>query len=360
MVGNLLSQTLRLIMNDMVQTICLILTKSINRQQRFQREAAAAALSEFVRYSGGFDSLLEQMVEALCRHVSDESPTVRGLCLRGLVQIPSIHIHQYATQVLSVILALLDDLDESVQLTAVSCLLTILKSSSKDAVEPILLNLSVRLRNLQVSMNVKMRRNAFAAFGALSNFGVGSQREAFLEQIHAMLPRLILHIYDDDLSVRQACRNTLKQVAPFMEIGVYGIFNSHCFNSDHRSDYETFVRDLTRQFVQHFPSRIDSYMGSTIQAFEAPWPIIQANAIYFSSSILCLCDDQHILSLFYTQVFGLLVVKLSQSADAIVRATCSSSLGWLLKSINSHSWRSTRLERVESFRWGYESESTKK
>lgn len=32
-----------------------------------------------------------------------------------------------------------------------------------------------------------------------------------------------------------------------------------------RSDYETFVRDLTRQFVQHFPSRIDSYMGSTIQ-----------------------------------------------------------------------------------------------
>ncbi|KAH9723103.1 protein SHOOT GRAVITROPISM 6 [Citrus sinensis] len=343
-----------------VQTICLILTKSINRQQRFQREAAAAALSEFVRYSGGFDSLLEQMVEALCRHVSDESPTVRGLCLRGLVQIPSIHIHQYATQVLSVILALLDDLDESVQLTAVSCLLTILKSSSKDAVEPILLNLSVRLRNLQVSMNVKMRRNAFAAFGALSNFGVGSQQEAFLEQIHAMLPRLILHIYDDDLSVRQACRNTLKQVAPFMEIGVYGIFNSHCFNSDHRSDYETFVRDLTRQFVQHFPSRIDSYMGSTIQAFEAPWPIIQANAIYFSSSILCLCDDQHILSLFYTQVFGLLVVKLSRSADAIVRATCSSSLGWLLKSINSHSWRSTRLERVESFRWGYESESTKK
>ncbi|KAK9204161.1 hypothetical protein WN943_014419 [Citrus x changshan-huyou] len=346
--------------NQMVQTICLILTKSINRQQRFQREAAAAALSEFVRYSGGFDSLLEQMVEALCRHVSDESPTVRGLCLRGLVQIPSIHIHQYATQVLSVILALLDDLDESVQLTAVSCLLTILKSSSKDAVEPILLNLSVRLRNLQVSMNVKMRRNAFAAFGALSNFGVGSQQEAFLEQIHAMLPRLILHIYDDDLSVRQACRNTLKQVAPFMEIGVYGIFNSHCFNSDHRSDYETFVRDLTRQFVQHFPSRIDSYMGSTIQAFEAPWPIIQANAIYFSSSILCLCDDQHILSLFYTQVFGLLVVKLSRSADAIVRATCSSSLGWLLKSINSHSWRSTRLERVESFRWGYESESTKK
>lgn len=32
-------------------------------------------------------------------------------------------------------------------------------------------------------MNVKMRANAFAAFGALSNFGGGAQQEAFLEQV---------------------------------------------------------------------------------------------------------------------------------------------------------------------------------
>ncbi|KAM3689300.1 hypothetical protein ACB098_09G036500 [Castanea mollissima] len=31
--------------------------------------------------------ILEQMVEVLCQHVSDESPTLRQLCLRGLVQI---------------------------------------------------------------------------------------------------------------------------------------------------------------------------------------------------------------------------------------------------------------------------------
>ncbi|KAI8013285.1 ADP-ribosylation factor GTPase-activating protein AGD3 [Camellia lanceoleosa] len=122
------------------------------------RETAAAAVSEFVRYSDGFGSLLEQMVEAFCRHVSDDSPTVRRLCLRRLVQcmnfldiflqIPSIHILWYTPEVLEVILALLDDSDESVQLTAVSYLLMVLESSPNDAVEPILLNLSVRLRNL--------------------------------------------------------------------------------------------------------------------------------------------------------------------------------------------------------------------
>ena len=46
--------------------------------------------SHFQLYSGGLGSLLEQMVEVLCRHVSDESSTVRRLCLRGLVQLATL------------------------------------------------------------------------------------------------------------------------------------------------------------------------------------------------------------------------------------------------------------------------------
>uniref|UniRef100_A0A2C9VCM9 Uncharacterized protein n=1 Tax=Manihot esculenta TaxID=3983 RepID=A0A2C9VCM9_MANES len=308
--------------------------------------------------NGGFSSLLEQMVEALCRHVSDESPTVRCLCLRGLVQIPSIHIYQYTTQILGVIVALLDDLDESVQLTAVSCLLTVLDSSPSDAVEPILLNLSLRLRNLQICLNTKMRATAFAAFGALSSYGVGAHLEIFLEQIHAAIPRLVLHLHDEDTSVRQACRNTLKRITPLMEMeGLSTLVNLQYFTSDHRSDYEDFLRDFARQVAQHLPSRVDTYLASTIQALDAPWPIIQANAIYLASSMLSLSDDQRILILYYAQVFGMLVGKMSRSADAVVRATCSSALGLLLKSTNSLSWRTVRLDRVESSRRVHDSES---
>ena len=36
---------------------------------------------------------------------------------------------------------------------------------------------------VQISMNVKMRADAFAAFGALSNYGVGAHKDAFLEQV---------------------------------------------------------------------------------------------------------------------------------------------------------------------------------
>lgn len=336
-----------------IPTICFILSKSLDEQQNFQREAAAAALSVFVRHSDGYDCLLEQMVEALCRHVFDNSATIRRLCLRGLVQIPSIHINHYASQVLGVILALLEDSDESVQLTAVSCLIMVLDSSPHEAMEPILINLAVRVRNLQVCMNTKIRTMSIVAFGALSNFATGSQHDAFLEQVHAVLPRLVLHLHDDDVSIREACRKTLQQIASFLDVqGTSTLFATHSFHSDHRSDYEDFIRDLTRHFSQHMASRIGTYMASAIQAFDAPWPIIQANAMYFCSCMLSQTDDQRILALYYSQVFSMLVNKMSHSTDAVVRAACSSSLGILLKSSYSLSWRSARLDQPELNRKG--------
>ncbi|XP_054824729.1 protein SHOOT GRAVITROPISM 6-like isoform X2 [Prosopis cineraria] len=341
-----------------IQSICLFLTKSLDRLHKYHREAAAAALSEFICYSG-VKSFLGHMIEVLCQHVFDESSTVRRLCLRGLIKIPSINILEYATQVLGVILALLDDSDESVQLTAVSCLLMILESSPNDAVEPILLNLAVRLRNLQASMNAKMRASSFAAFGVLSSYGMGAQREAFLEQVHAAVPHVVLHLHDEDVSVRQACRITLKRVCSMMDgEGLLAPVNTHSFLSDHRSNYEDFLRDIAKHFIHYLPSRVDTYMASTVQAFDAPWPIIQANAVYFSSSILSLSDDPHVLTLYHTQVFGMLVGKMSRSPAEVVRATCSAALGLLLKSSNSCSLSLTRLDRVDSARRRHDPEST--
>ncbi|CAL9086725.1 unnamed protein product [Musa textilis] len=334
-----------------VSPISMILSKALNRHQRFQREAAASALSEFIRHSDGLPSLLEHIVEAMCLHVSDESPTVRSLCLRGLVQIPKSHMPNYIAQVLGVIVALLEDPDESVQLTAVQCLLSVLSSSSEEAVDPILINLSVRLRNLQISMNEKMRSNAFAAYGALSNFGMGSQHQAFLEQVHATIPRLILHLHDDDLNVRQACRSTLRQLAPLIEADGFSVlFNKQVFSSERRSDYEDFIRDLSRHVYQLLASRVDSYLAPLIQAFDSPWPVIQANAIYFSSCLLSLSEDQRSLAPYCSQVFAALVSRMNRSPDAVVRASCSFALGLLLKAFNPLAHAVLQIDGTDSGR----------
>lgn len=39
-----------------------------------------------------------------------------------------------------------------------------------------------------------------------------------------------------------------------------------------------------------------------VQAFEAPWPVIQANAIYLCSSVISVSNDQHISALYHSQV----------------------------------------------------------
>ncbi|KAK6126237.1 hypothetical protein DH2020_040009 [Rehmannia glutinosa] len=324
-----------------VPMICLILCKSLDRPLRYLREAAAAALSEFVRYSDSFGSLLEQMVEGLTRHVSDDSPNVRRLCLRGLVQMPPVHVVQYAAQILSVIVALLDDPDESVQLTAVSCLLTVLGSSSTDAVEPILLNLSVR----PICMNTKIRANAFAAFGVLCNYGFGPQRDAFLEQfiddvttgliVMKLVSKGDFRTSNDDISMGDFHilgwftlpfrLNTFKCIAPLVEFdGMVALANTHRLSSDHRGDYEDFLRDIARQFTQHMSSRIDTYMASIIQ------------------------------------VFSMLIGKISRSTDAIVRATGSLALGLLLKSAKSSSWKAARLDPVDPTLVGREMESSRR
>ncbi|KAJ9555338.1 hypothetical protein OSB04_009952 [Centaurea solstitialis] len=329
-----------------ISAISVILSKYLNQPVRFQREAAAAALSEYVRYSNeGSSSVLEEIVEALCRHVSDESPMVRRLCLRGLVQIPTIHINMYTKEILGVILALLDDSDDSVQLTAVLCLLSILEASP-EGVEHVLLNLCVRLRNLQVSMDTKMRANSFAAFGALSDYGSGEQRDSFLEQVHAVLPRLILHLLDEEYSVRQACRNTLRRVAPLMEI----------------EDLVLLLNTIVLYPITGVTIR-NSLEISRGNSFSIWLPELLmllgllSRRMPFIYPAACFLDRCHHFSIFY-QVFGLLVGKASRSTDAIVRATCSSALGMLLKSANLISWRVDRLDHTDSGRSSIDSESS--
>ncbi|XP_078440050.1 ARM repeat superfamily protein isoform X2 [Wolffia australiana] len=332
-----------------VLPMCTILCKALSRHTQFQREASASALSKFICSSDGIESLLEEMVEAMCVHVSDESSTVRSLCIQGLVQIPQMHRARYTAQVLSVIVALLEDTDGGVQLTALQCLQMALKSCPKDAVDPVSLNLSVRLKNLQMSMDTTMRANAFSAFGALSYYGMSGECDVFIEQVHAVLPRVALHIHDDDQTVRQACRITFKQLASLMEIdSLCSLAQTRAFNSDHRSEYEDFLRSLAKQLPHLFLTRTTSYLVSTFQAYDAAWPIIQANAIYFSSCIISQLDDQRALASYLPEVLGMLLAKLGQSPDALVRATCSSALGSLLKGSNPKAWSPSPLDKLES------------
>ncbi|GJU34612.1 hypothetical protein Tco_1182966 [Tanacetum coccineum] len=70
--------------------------------EKLQRGPVGVCLSQESLGGEGHDTVLEEIVDALCQHISDDSPMM----------------------ILGVILVWLADLDDSVQLTAVLCLLS--------------------------------------------------------------------------------------------------------------------------------------------------------------------------------------------------------------------------------------------
>ncbi|GKD05792.1 protein shoot gravitropism 6 isoform X1 [Tanacetum coccineum] len=136
----------------------VILIRYLNQLVRFNREAATwTCWSLFVTGKSGVlsfqnslpfyfifakifkcsgegpDTVLEEIVDALCQHVSDDSPMVKRLCLRvtraGLIlfyfyKLIILFYHLFE-MILGVILVWLADSDDSAQLTAVLCLLLV-------------------------------------------------------------------------------------------------------------------------------------------------------------------------------------------------------------------------------------------
>ncbi|KAJ7528347.1 hypothetical protein O6H91_16G095300 [Diphasiastrum complanatum] len=317
-----------------VASICYTLWPALKQPHEFHRAAAAAALSEYVQYCGEGDKLLSQLVGVLSAHVRDEYHAVRRLCLKGLIQVPGKNMSNYAAQVLSVVVALIEDPEEEVALTAVQGLPAVLEMVLEDTVAPLLLNICVRLRSLQCRRNNSMRAAAFAALGTLSKFGIGQQQEAFLEQVHTILPSLVFHMNDEALEVRKACKRTFRKIAPLLHAEkLRALVKLGSFDSDDRLSYDSFLKDLTKHLVQHFSDRIDTYITSAIQAFDSPWSTIQANAIYFSGCLLSQLQDKRPLAVYLSQVINSLVRFTSSSPSYIVRAKSASALSFLLGDI---------------------------
>ncbi|EFJ05884.1 hypothetical protein SELMODRAFT_162778 [Selaginella moellendorffii] len=335
-----------------VGAICNLLWPVLKRDYVFQRIAAAAALSEYVKTSRGTADVLEQLVGVLSRHIGDESPVVRRLCVEGLVQVPHDDMAQYAPQVLGVIVTLIDDDVESVSYAAVQGLPLVLEITTEETVVPVLLNLCVRLRSLQTRESVHMRAASFGALGTLSAFATGSQLDAFLEQMHSILPRVLLHINDEDSSVRQACKTTFKRIAPLLQAEeLKHVARLDCKESDNRlvesrspqSEtnlfsfrrlyYDAFLKEITRHLITRFSDRLDTYLSCAIQAFDSPWPRVQANAVSFVAFMLSQLEDQRSSSIYVPQVVTLLMRAVENSPSQIVRARSAWALGVLLEQL---------------------------
>ncbi|CAM6017926.1 unnamed protein product [Sphagnum balticum] len=260
-------------------------------------------------------------------------------------KVPEHGLVQHAALVLNILVARMEDVDEDVTLAAVQGLATVLEVVPEEVVAPIFLNLCLQLGSLQASevfalycvpqdvfsatqLKENMRAASFTAFGSLSRFATGVQYEAFMEQIHTTLLRLALHVNDEAPSVRLACKNSLRRISPLLHAqDIRALANLQTFDFGHRQEYDEFVKEFVKHLVLQFRERAETYVTLAIQAslkiyvhvtqellarestiiarfqaFESPWPLIQANAAYFMGCLLSEIEDSKSVKNYLPQV----------------------------------------------------------
>lgn len=175
------------------------------------------------------------------------------------------------------------------------------------------------------------RAAAFEALGSLSTFATGAQFDTFMEQIHAILPRLVFHVNDEAPSVSLACKNALRSISPLLHAqDIRALANLRTFDFGRSLEYDDFVKEFVNHLMLQFGDKVDVYVGCAIQAFDSPWPIIQANSAYFSGCLLSQAKDTKCLARYLPQVSTLLMKMTANSPSALVRAKSTRALSLIL------------------------------
>lgn len=110
-----------------------------------------------------------------------------------------------------------DDPDDLITLEAMKGLSKVLDKVEEDNVRQILINIALRIRPCFEKEKAAVRSAAIRLFGHLSRFGDGPSLVPFAEQIHANMVSIILHLNDDEETVRDACKYALRLLGPLLE-----------------------------------------------------------------------------------------------------------------------------------------------
>jgi hypothetical protein len=86
-------------------------------------------------------------------------------------------------------------------------------------------------------------------FGELARFGLGPSKEPYMEQIHSNFVSFILHLNEEDESVRKACKSVLKQVGPLIQSTTVNALFQKSLLENKYLHFGEFINDLSKLLV---------------------------------------------------------------------------------------------------------------
>jgi len=333
----LLSKTIVVGAADQIPALVQQFDPVIKRVYVLQRIAAACFFAEVINNQcGGHLNLLNALKNGLLTKIVDQSHVVRMLCIRGLGNIASVpeeHMKKHTTTVLSAMVTGMDDRDDpndDITLEAMNGLSKILAQVEEDNVRAILLNISLRIRPCFEKAKPQVRASSIRLFGNLSRFGDGPSKEPFGEQIHANFMSLLLHLNEEDLEVRKACKVTLKQLGPLLESEpTNAMFQKHLVE-DASLHYGEFMNDLSKVMIQDLKDKVNFYVMSGLDFLKSEKTDLRANAAIFTGFLLGNLQGEARKYITKDHVCGEMI-RLLKDPQILVRCKASEALSLLFE-----------------------------
>jgi len=255
-----------------------------------QRLAAVAVAAEFMRFVSKAEGITQRVLNAILGRAVDEFTPCKLCSLRGVSYMGEgcrDQVNRYAAPVLAALVKAIDDTNEGVALQAMSSLSQLLECFGDEAVAPMLINMCLCARPLFERPSADLRAAAFRLFGILSLFGRGAASQAYLEQSHANLPAIILHLQDEDKSVQKICKVTLRQVAPLLNApALVELVSGEPFEPEGTIDPEVFAKALSVALIRSFPERLNYYAPTFVTFFQSKSLSLKMGAIQICGYLL--------------------------------------------------------------------------
>ncbi|XP_059474983.1 maestro heat-like repeat-containing protein family member 1 [Neocloeon triangulifer] len=199
--------------SNIVTQLVSVINQNATSPEESTRITVVAVLSEVIKWPGCNAVLLEGLVQQLTASLDDENPSVRQLCLQGLSHIANIAAPLRERYVFSVLVALLQGLEETpgegkaagLATEALFGLAAVLPHVAKKQVGEMQSSLMFRVTPFLTKESVSVRVAAFRVFVQLILCGESFGGDAFLEQMPNVLINLLIGISDTDSRIVQDC-----------------------------------------------------------------------------------------------------------------------------------------------------------
>ncbi|XP_078392239.1 maestro heat-like repeat-containing protein family member 1 [Cetorhinus maximus] len=210
-----------------------------------------------------------------------------------------------------------DDPEDLITLEAMAGLSKVLAQLEEANVQPILINIALRIRPFFEKDKDEVRAAAFTVFGNLSRFGDGQSKADFVEQIHSSLVSLLLHLNDSSEEVVKACKFTLRSIGPLVgSDNISAMFQKHLLE-EAILHYGEFINDLAKHIISDFPEKINFYIMGNVSFFKSMWPEIRGNAVMFTGFLLGNLSQDEVQSVSLEHVCGAIILLLRDAVPSV-------------------------------------------